>query len=156
MKSRFAVGLCAVFALCALAVAADKVSLDGVKCLMAPSQAAKAEKSADWKEGKVYFCCDKCKGKFDTASKEEKAKMSAKANAQLVASKQYKQEACPFSGGKVDDATAIEAGGTKVAFCCNNCKGKAEALKGDEQLEKLFGEEAFKKGKFTIVKEEKK
>lgn len=134
---------------------AASVSLDGVKCIVAGSKPANAEKNAAWKDGKVYFCCDNCKGKFDSASKEEKEKMAAKANHQLVATKQYEQKACPTSGGKVDPSTAIEVGGTKIAFCCNNCKGDAEKLKGEQQVEKLFGEEAFKKAKFELVKEKK-
>jgi uncharacterized pyridoxamine 5'-phosphate oxidase family protein len=134
---------------------AASVSLEGVKCIIAGSKPANAEKSAAWKDGKVFFCCDNCKGKFDSASKEDKDKMAAKANHQLVATKQYEQQACPTSGGKLDASTAIEVGGTKIAFCCNNCKGAAEKLKGDEQVEKLFGEEAFKKAKFELVKEKK-
>ena len=134
---------------------AASVSLEGVKCIIAGSKPASAEKSASWKEGKVYFCCDNCKGKFDSASKADKEKMASKANHQLVATKQYEQKACPTSGGKIDASTAIEVAGTKIAFCCNNCKGAAEKLKGDEQIEKLFGEEAFKKAKFELVKETK-
>ncbi len=132
---------------------AASVSLEGVKCIIAGGKPANAEKSATWKEGKVYFCCDNCKGKFESASKEDKAKLAAKANHQLVATKQYEQKACPTTGGKLDASTAIEVAGTKIAFCCNKCKGAAELLKGDEQVEKLFGEEAFKKAKFELVKD---
>ena len=109
---------------------AATVSLEGVKCIIAGSKPANAEKSASWKEGKVYFCCDNCKGKFESASKEDKEKLASKANHQLVATKQYEQKACPTSGGKLDSSTAIEVAGTKIAFCCNNCKGAAEKAKG--------------------------
>lgn len=132
--------------------AATKPSLEGVKCVMQPSKAADESKSVDWKKGKVYFCCGNCPKGF-AANTEKHA---AKANAQLVATKQYKQTACPISGAKLDDSTAIEVGKVKVAFCCKNCKGKAEEAKGDEQLEMVFGEKAFEKGKFELVKEEKK
>ncbi len=134
---------------------ASSISLEGVKCLIAGGQAAKVEKAAEYKEGKVFFCCDNCKGKFESASKEDKEKMAPKANHQLVATKQYEQQACPMSGGKVDASTAIEVGGTKIAFCCKNCKGTAEQMKPEEQVEKLFGEEAFNKAKFEKVKEKK-
>ncbi len=135
-----------------ISVAENKVNLDGVKCLLQPTKPAAEGKSADWKKGKVYFCCNNCSGAFE----KDKEKYAAKANAQLVSTKQYKQQACPISGAKLDDSTAIEVAGAKVAFCCNNCKGKVEAAKGDEQLDLAFGEKAFEKGKFELVKEEKK
>ena len=131
---------------------AAKPALDGVKCVMQPTKAIDETNSVDWKEGKVYFCCANCPKAF-TANKEKHA---AKANAQLVATKQYKQEVCPISGAKIDESTAVEVRGAKVAFCCTKCKGKVEAAKGDEQVDLVFGEEAFKKGKFALVKEEKK
>lgn len=133
-----------------LAIAA-KPSLEGVKCLLQPGKAANESKSADWKEGKVFFCCDNCSKAFSG----NKEKHAAKANAQLVATKQYKQAACPLSGGKLDDSTAIEVGGAKVAFCCNNCKGKVAGAKGEEQLDMVFSATAFEKGKFAVVKDTK-
>ncbi len=129
----------------------DKDPLEGLKCFMMPTKAVKADKFVDYKEGKVYFCCPGCVKKFGT----EKDKFESKANHQLVATKQYKQEACPMSGGKLDDSTAIEVGGVKVAFCCNNCKDKAEKMEGDKQVDALFGKEAFEKAKFTKVKTDK-
>ncbi|RMF37206.1 MAG: hypothetical protein D6753_18070 [Planctomycetota bacterium] len=156
--SRFRFSLPAVLGFVALATsiafAADKVSLDGVKCLMNPKAAAKADKSADWKEGKVYFCCGNCQAKFTKLDDAGKEKIAAKANMQLVATKQYKQGACPFSGGKLNPDTAIEVGAAKVAFCCNNCKGKAEKLSDEEKVAQLFGEKAFAKAKFAPAKSE--
>ncbi len=130
---------------------AEGVSLDKIKCILQPTRAAQESKSASWKEGKVYLCCGNCLKAFDG----DKNKHAAKANQQLVSTKQYKQEACPFSGGKLDDSTAIEVGGAKVAFCCNNCKGKAEKMADKEKVDALFSEDAFKKGKFSLVKAEK-
>jgi YHS domain-containing protein len=149
-------GLIAMVALSAsFVVAANGLTLEGVKCLMVASKDAKEEKAAEWKEGKVFFCCDNCKGKFDKMTKADKEKMAAKSNAQLVATKQYEQKACPFSGGDLNADTKIKVGGAEVAFCCNNCKGKAEKMKEDEQLEGVFGEKAFKTAKFELVKKEK-
>ncbi len=147
VMAMFVVGTTIVFA-------ADKPKLEGVKCVVAASKAVDESKSADWKKGKVYFCCGNCQKAF--ADEKNKEKFAGKANAQLVASKQYKQKACPISGADLDDATAIEVAGTKVAFCCNNCKGKAEAAKGDDQINLVFGEKAFEKGKFEPAKEEVK
>lgn len=156
MSKRTLVSVFAAFAVMAtIGYAATAVSLKDVKCLVAADKDAKEDKAATWKEGKVFFCCDNCKGKFEKFSKEEKDKIAPKANLQLVASKQYEQQACPTSGGKIDPSTAIDVSGTKIAFCCKNCKADAEKLKPEEQVEKLFGEEAFKKAKFELVKEKK-
>jgi YHS domain-containing protein len=140
----------ASIALAGSGIAWAAVSLEGIKCPISGS-AAKESKSVAFHEGKVYFCCEKCAAKFE----EDKGKFAAKANHQLVATHQYMQTACPYSGGKLDDSTAIEVGGTKVAFCCKNCKGKAEGLKGDEQVEALFGAKAFEKGKFVKAEAKK-
>jgi YHS domain-containing protein len=129
----------------------DKNPLEGMKCFMMPTKALNPEKSVKYKEGNVYFCCGNCAKKFEG----DPEKYATKANQQLVASKQYKQEACPFSGGKLNAETAIDVGGAKVSFCCNNCKGKAEKMKGDEQLEAVFGKAAFEKGKFVKVEAKK-
>ena len=40
--------------------AAEEIKLDGIKCIMNPKAAAKAEKSVDYKGGQVFFCCDNC------------------------------------------------------------------------------------------------
>ena len=43
----------------------------------------------------------------------------------------------PLTGGKIDASTAIEVNGATVAFCCNNCKGKAE--KAEDQVSFVYG-----------------
>ncbi len=144
MKTKMMLASLVAMVAFATSYAADTVSLEGVKCLVNPKAAAKAEQSAEWKEGKVYFCCGNCKGKFEKMSKEDKDKMAAQSNAQLVATKQYEQKTCPISGSKLNADTAIDVAGVKVSFCCNNCKGKAEKMKDDEKVTELFGEKAFK------------
>ena len=128
--------------------AAEEVKLDGVKCIVAGDKAAKADKSADYKGGKVYFCCGNCPKAF---AKDEK-KFATKANAQLVATGQAKQHKCPLSGQDLDKDTEITVGGAKVSFCCNMCKGKVEKAKGDEQLELVFSDKAFDKAGFKVEK----
>jgi hypothetical protein len=153
VSKKFTVAVLGLFvAATSFVFAADKPKLDGIKCVVATNKAVDESKSAEWKKGKVYFCCGNCPKAF-SANKEKHA---ARANAQLVATKQYKQTACPLSGAKLNPETAIEVAGTKVSFCCNNCKGKAEAAKDAEQVELVFGEKAFEKGKFELVKEEVK
>lgn len=144
MKTRMMLATLVAMVAFATSYAADTVSLEGVKCLFNPKAAAKAEQSAEWKEGKVYFCCGNCKGKFEKMTKEDKDKMAAQSNVQLVATKQYEQKTCPMSGGKLNAETAIEVSGVKVSFCCNNCKGKAEKMKDEEKVAELFGDKAFK------------
>lgn len=125
---------------------ADEVSLEGIKCVVAPKP-ANASKSAEYKEGKVYFCCGNCAAKFAEAPE----KFATASNMQLVATHQYEQKACPFSGGELNPETKIKVGEAEVAFCCNNCKGKVEAAEAKEQVEMVFGEKAFKKAGFAKV-----
>ena len=155
MKLGLGLGALALM-VCSIAIAAEGVSVEGVKCILQGSKAANVEKHAKYKEGNVYFCCNGCLGKFEKMADEEKTKLAAKANNQLVATKQYAQEVCPYSGGKLNDETAIKVNGAEIKFCCNNCKGKAEKLEGDAQVDELFGEKAFEKAKFKLVKKESK
>ncbi len=119
--------------------AADAATAN-LKCPVS-GKAVDAEKFSDFGGGKVYFCCDVCKGKFD----KDSSAFTAKANAQLVASGQYAQKGCPFSGGKVKDGTEVEIAGVKVGFCCNNCQGKAAKATPDDQLKLVFAD-GFAKG----------
>lgn len=119
----------------------DKVELEGVKCVVADKD-AKADKSAKYKDGKVYFCCAGCEGKFAKTPE----KFATQANRQLVQTHQYEQKACPISGGKINPETLVKVNGTDVAFCCKKCKAKVEGAEGKEASELVFGEEAFVKG----------
>jgi outer membrane murein-binding lipoprotein Lpp len=46
---------------------------------------------------------------------------------------------CPFSGKDVNAATAEDYKGQKVAFCCNGCKGKFDAMSDKEKAAKIAG-----------------
>lgn len=142
----------AAFAACLLfvvggAAQADEPKLDGVKCPLS-GRAIDETKSADYKGGKVYFCCGNCLAKFES----DPSAFATKANAQLAATGQAKQTACPFSGRPVNKATEITVAGAKVGFCCNNCKGKAESASKDEQLKMIFSDKAFSKA-FKVKKD---
>ncbi len=126
----------------------ESPKLEGVKCIVADKDAV-AGKSADYKDGKVYFCCGGCAGKFAAAPE----KFATPANRQLVLTSQYVQKSCPISGGKLDESTAIKVDGAKVSFCCGKCKAKVEGAEGKEATELVFGEKAFAKG---YAKAEKK
>jgi len=150
---RFLTAMAALFVVASATVwAAEKgeISLKDIKCIMASSKDANAEKFSEYKEGKVFFCCDGCKGKFD----KDKDKFAGKAHHQLVATKQYKQKACPLSGGEINPEKTAKVGGVEVGFCCGNCQGKVAGAEGDAQVDLVFGDAAFKKG-FELVKEEK-
>ena len=151
MKNTWLAGLFAfVVAFAAVSIAADtKIDFAKIKCVIA-DKAPVEDKSSDWKDGKVYFCCGNCQKKFDG----DKKGFAAKANHQLIATKQVEQKACPFTGGELNKDATVEFKGATVGFCCNNCKGKAEKMSDDDKLVKLFGEEAYDKAKFA--KAEKK
>lgn len=127
--------------------AEEKDKLNGAKCPVAGTKAAKADQSADYRGAKVYFCCGGCPEAFA----KDKAKYATKANHQLVQTGQAKQEKCPLSGGDLNKDATVDVAGVKVTFCCNNCKGKVEKAKGDEQLELAFADKAFDKG-FKVEK----
>lgn len=95
-------------------------------------QPAKEGSSVEYLGKKVYFCCDNCPKAFKANTK----KFTAKANHQLLETKQIVQVACPMTGKDLNPETAIEVAGVKVAFCCNNCKGKAE--KSEEAVALIF------------------
>lgn len=114
---------------------------------------AKKENSSTYRDKETYFCCEKCKAAFDA----EPAKYSAKANLQLVQTKQFRQTKCPVSGSKVNKEQTIKVSGVKVGFCCDKCKGTLEAASKEDQLTKIFGDAVFTKA-FAVKKadEEKK
>lgn len=140
------VSFLAVLVIAGATALAGEVDLKDVKCVVAPRD-AKISKSAEYKKGKVYFCCGNCLAKFE---KDEK-KFTEKANHQLVSTKQYEQKACPLSGGDTNPDTAIKVAGTKVAFCCENCQAKVKKSDKKEQMKLVFGDKAFEKA-FKVAK----
>jgi YHS domain-containing protein len=71
------------------------------------------------KDGPVYFCCKKCIAEYE----KDPAKYAGKTEAQRKALHGLPaiQVACPISGKPVDQKTAIEEKGHKIAFCCQRC-----------------------------------
>ncbi len=149
MKTKAAFLVLALAAAVALPrlMAADDVKLNGAKCPVAGTKAAVADKSAEYRGAKVYFCCGGCPDAFA----KDKAKFATKANHQLVQTSQAKQEKCPLSGGDLNKDANLEVAGVKVGFCCNDCKGKVEKAKDDEKLEMVFADKAFDKA-FKVSK----
>ncbi|REJ72058.1 MAG: hypothetical protein DWQ34_15195 [Planctomycetota bacterium] len=143
-------GLCAV-ALLAVGVIAAEEKKDEKAVAKCPVSGKDINEEAfvEYKDAKVYFCCPGCPGAF----KDNTAKYAAKANHQLVFTEQAEQKKCPLTGGKLNEDTTIDVAGVDVNFCCNNCKGKAKAKEGDEQVEFLFNDKAFEKG-FEVSKDD--
>jgi transposase-like protein len=123
-----------------------------LKCPVS-GHAASKDHAVDHNGGKVYFCCDDCPKAFEANTK----KFAAKANAQMVQDGQFKQVNCPLAGKPVNLETAIEVGGVKVAFCCNNCKSRVVNAKNDKaKMNMVFSDKAFKKAFEKVAASDKK
>ena len=103
--------------------------------------------SSDHMGGTVYFCCAKCKTKFD----DDSSRYAAKANAQLVATGQAKQVKCPLTGRGLNPEKATAVGGVDVEFCCANCLAKVEKSGDEKAMQLVFAEKPFKTG-FEVKK----
>jgi YHS domain-containing protein len=126
-------------------VSADKAEFEAT-CPVS-GKPAKITSAVDYKGAKIYLCCDGCPKAFAANT----AKYATKANHQLYQTGQAKEVKCPIAGKDLNPATAIAVSGKKVAFCCNNCKGKVAKLEGDAQVELVFNDKAFAKA-FEVVK----
>ena len=115
--------------------------LKGIKCVVSGKD-INPDATAEYKDGKVYFCCEGCPKAFEKNTK----KFAAKANLQLVATKQYKQTKCPLSGKGAKDSVTVKVGTVKVGLCCKGCEKAAGKKKDDELVAFLFNDDSFKKG----------
>ena len=134
---------------------ADKIDLAKIlketKCPMS-GKPVHATKFVSYKDSKVYLCCGGCVKGFDSKLKSDDA-LAAKANHQLVVTKQAEQVKCAINGrGKVNKKTLTKFAGTEVGFCCKNCKGKFADMEDAEKVQTVFGKN-FKKA--FVVKAEK-
>lgn len=143
MKAKYLLAMFASVLLVAASVtAADKDNpLEGITCPVSGKKVV-AESATPYKEGQVYFCCKNCPNAF----KKDTAKFAAKANAQLVATGQYKQVKCPLTGKDCNPSITVKIAGVDAHFCCNGCKGKASKAEGAEQISLVFNDKAFAKG----------
>lgn len=145
--SKLSIVCSAVLAIGLAAYAAEEKAKEFKATCPVSGKAALEDKTAAYKGGKVYFCCENCPKAFA----KDTAKFATKANQQLVATGQTTQAKCPLTGGKLNPDASSTVGGAKVGFCCNNCKGKVDAAKGDAQAELVFSDAAFAKG-FEVKK----
>jgi YHS domain-containing protein len=145
--SKLSIVCSAVLAIGLAAYAAEEKAKEFKASCPVSGKAALEDKTAEYKGGKVYFCCENCPKAFA----KDTAKFATKANQQLVATGQTTQAKCPLTGGKLNPDASSTVGGAKVGFCCNNCKGKVDAAKGDAQAELVFSDAAFAKA-FEVKK----
>lgn len=108
-------------------------------------------KVVEYRKAKVYVCCDKCKASME----KDAAPFAAKANQQLVQTKQFRQAKCPLTGGEIDKEQKVKVGNTMVRFCCGKCQGKVAEAKGDDQRNLVFNDKSFEQG-FKAIKAKKK
>jgi len=156
MSKRLIVNGSILAALFAFLVAAAPLSiaeeegdkLKDVKCPVS-GKAVVADKTVEYKEGMVYFCCPGCPGAFG----KDTEKFAHKANHQLVQTGQYEGTKCPLSGRALNKDKVVEVAGVEVAFCCPNCQGKVADAEGEEQIKLAFNDKAFEKG-FAPVKKD--
>ncbi len=131
-------------ALLALPVSAQETpDLEGVKCVMQCDNDVNAEKSIEYMDAKLYFCCDECMAEFQDAPESH----AAMANHQLFVTGQYVQKACPITGKELADGVTAEVGSKEVGLCCAKCQAKvndAEDLAAKAEL--VFNKKAFEKG----------
>ena len=132
------------------AIGEDKEEFSA-KCVVSGAPAKEAN-SVDYKGKKVYFCCMNCPEGF----KKDTAKFAAKANHQLVQTKQFEQKCCPLAGKPVNDEKSVTIGGVAVKFCCDGCKGKVEKASDEEKINLVFADKAFDKAFGLPKKEEAK
>jgi len=141
----FAMGMALVAAISG-SQAADsdkKAKVTKVKCVVAGKEIAIADaKTVAYKGAEVYVCCGNCKAKME----KDAAPFAAKANHQLVLTKQAKQVKCPLAGRPINKEQTVAVGGVKVGLCCGNCKAKLAGAEGDAQVNLAFSDAAFKKG----------
>jgi Cu+-exporting ATPase len=90
-------------------------------------------KSLEMQGQKVYFCCDRCKGKFKADPETYFTKMAKDG---VVAESVQKTD--PMCGMKVDPAKSVRLDhkGRRIYFCSDGCKAAFEK-DADKNLAKL-------------------
>ena len=141
------IGLILFVALSISTLANAQEDLTGIKCVVRGAKSATVDASVEYKEGKVYFCCEHCADEFrEDVKLKDNAKHTLKANHQLVLTGQYVQKGCPVSGGAIDENLIVEVGGTKIGFCSEDCCNKVKNANDLEVKAKLvFTDSVFER-----------
>ena len=119
---------------------AATASVADKKCLLS-GKPANPEFTVNYKGAELFFCCEECKKEFAS----NLAKLSAKANYQLVLTGQATATKCPLTGRELNPEFQLKVGKADVTFCCGGCKTKVTKAKGDKQIELVFNNVSFAK-----------
>ena len=133
MKTRMFIAALAAVALFAVSSLQAEDAKPELKCPVS-GQPAKAEHKVAFNGGEVEFCCPNCPKAFE----KDSAKFAAKANLQLLQTKQLKQVKCPLTGRPVAADKVVDVEGVEVGLCCGGCLAKAKKASGDELITLLF------------------
>jgi len=110
-------------------------SLAAARCPVTGDSVSK-EFSIDYRHGKLYFCSAECIDKF----RADWASYQAKANAQLVATGQFRQIRCPVTGDPFALGIKLKVCGVDVRFSSPDCLKKVKRASADERVELVFGQ----------------
>lgn len=115
----------------------------GVMCMMMPKKQVDPESFVEYRDAKVFFCCEMCAKGFS----KDPSKKAAQANMQLVQTGQFVQTACPMTGKPVADGVTAKIGEMEIGVCCAGCQGKINNAADDAaKVALVFGDETFEKG----------
>ncbi|MEM9827257.1 MAG: hypothetical protein AAF958_11740 [Planctomycetota bacterium] len=135
----------------------EKPPIEDLKCFIMPKRKVAGKKVMDYKKGKLYLCCGSCVKRMGRTLE----KYEARANHQLVQTKQYVQTACPLGGGEISESSPTlmvgwKTGDVKIKFASEEHKNKIAALEPEERIEKVFAAKTFDKHFEPKKKDEEK
>ena len=124
----------AVIALCVAFVgtAAAAVSFDdpiNKKCPLTGKD-VNPTKTVEYEKQLIGFCCDDCKGKFESDPKKYIGKVKEfkkKKSADEISFDDPINKTCPLTGKDVNPTKTVEYEKQLIGFCCDDCKGKFES-----------------------------
>ncbi|MEM7205611.1 MAG: hypothetical protein AAF628_35475 [Planctomycetota bacterium] len=128
-------------------VQAQEVEISTLRCVVT-GKPAKEECVAAFNFGKVYLCSDDCVEAVEQdAKRRSRGEYVARANHQLVLTKQYEVKGCycgkpdPLQQGRVSDVDGVDVG-----FCCESCQAAVDAQTDVQgKLDLVFAYLPFKK-----------
>src|SRR6185436_16205712 len=87
-------------------------------------------KTTEYEKHTIGFCCDDCKGKFETDPKKYAGKIpelkNKKSSIEEISFDDPINKKCPVTGKDVNPTKTTEYEKHTIGFCCDDCKGKFE------------------------------
>src|SRR6185436_12090376 len=87
-------------------------------------------KTVEYEKQLIGFCCDDCKGKFESDPKKYIGKVKEfkkKKSAEEISFDDPINKTCPLTGKDINPTKTVEYEKQLIGFCCDDCKGKFEA-----------------------------